>query len=361
MIKSLSTRILFLIIFIVPMLALAYFQYFIATDRYQSETSLIITEERSGASTFDVSFLGLPSSGDDKDAKVIAEFISSRDMLKFLDDKLQIRAHYSSSKLDWYYRLPNTASFEEFHEYMADYLTVLYDTESKILHVTVQAFDENFAKAILDIVTARSQEFIDKLNERVTNEQTRFFDLKMIESEARMKEAKETLLRFQKDNRLLTTESEGTLIMANISSLEQELSKKRSELDALTKDLSPAAPRLMSLRSEIGALEGQVKLEKERLSGTATSSISDLDSQYREIQLNLEFITTMYKSNLSQLEQARIEAARRLKFLIVVAQPSLPDESQYPDRQYILITGAIVLLAAFFIASLMMTIIREHA
>lgn len=362
MIKSLTTRVLFLLVFVLPLAALAYFQLFIATDRFQSEALLIITEERSGSTTFDVSFLGLPASGDDKDAKVIQEFISSRDMLRYLDEKLQVRSHYSSASVDWYYRLPNTASFEEFHEYMAGYLEVLYDTESKILHVTVQAFDENYAKALLDAVIARSQEFIDKLNERVTNEQTRFFDVKLVESEARLKEAKDALLRFQKDNRLLTTESESQLVLANITALEQLLSKKRSELDAIVNDFSPTAPRLTTLRSEITALEGQVRMEKERLSGSATnSSISDLDAQYREIQLNLEFVTTMYKSNLSQLEQARIEAARRLKFLIVVAQPSLADESRYPDRLYILGTAAIILLVAFFVISLLTTIIREHA
>lgn len=361
MIKSLTTRVLFVLVFLFPLAIVGYFQLFVATDRFQSEAALIITEERSGATTFDVSFLGLPASGDDKDAKVIQEFINSRDMLRYLDAKLQVRAHYSSSTVDWFYRLPNTASFEEFHEYMAGYLIVTYDTESKILHVTVQAFDENYAKALLDSVIARSQEFIDKLNERVTNEQTRFFDVKLIESEARMKEAKEALLKFQKDNRLLTTESESTLVLANITALEQALSKKRSDLDAIVNDFSPTAPRLTTLRSEIAALEGQVKLEKERLSGSADSSISDLDSQYREIQLNLEFVTTMYKSNLSQLEQARIEAARRLKFLIVVAQPSLADESLYPDRVYILVTAAIILLVAFFVISLLTTIIREHA
>ncbi|CAN5270619.1 capsule polysaccharide export protein CtrB [soil metagenome] len=362
MIKSISTRIIFLAIFVIPLAVISYYQLFVATDRFESEASVIISVESAGTTTLDVSFLGLPSSGDDKDAKVIAEFVSSRDMLKFLDEKLQLRAHYSAPTVDWFYRLPNTASFEEFHDYMAGYLTVIYDADSKILHVSVQAFDENFAKAILDNVIARSQELIDKLNERVTTEQTRFFDIKLVESEARMKEAKETLLKFQKDNRLMTTDLDAGVVMANITALEQELSKKRSELNSVENDLAPTAPRLISLRSDIGALEGQLRLQKERLSGSATSSsISDLDSQYREIQLNLEFVTTMYKSNLTQLEQARIEASRRLKFLIVVSQPSLADESRFPDRPYIIITAAIILLVGFFIISLLATIIREHA
>src|SRR5204862_2569638 len=112
---------------------------------------------------------------------------------------------------------------------------------------------------------------------------------------------------------------------------------------------------------DIAALESQVSIEKDRLSGVSTSSISELDAQYRDIQLNLEFVTTMYKSNLSQLEQARIEAARRVKFLVVVASPSIADQSQYPNRPFVIIAGAVVFLALYFIAALVLSIIREHS
>jgi capsular polysaccharide transport system permease protein len=68
----------------------------------------------------------------------------------------------------------------------------------------------------------------------------------------------------------------------------------------------------------------------------------------------------MYTSNLAQLEQARIEAARRIKFLVVVAAPSIADESQYPSRPYVIITAAIVLFAIYFLGALVMSILREH-
>ena len=124
----------------------------------------------------------------------------------------------------------------------------------------------------------------------------------MVASETRLKEAKQSLLTFQRANRLLTTESESALVLSNISALEMLLSKQKSELDSASTTLSTNAPRLQQLRSDISALENQIRTEKERLSGVSTSSLSELDAQYRDIQLNLEFVTTMYKSNLSQLE-----------------------------------------------------------
>ena len=69
----------------------------------------------------------------------------------------------------------------------------------------------------------------------------------------------------------------------------------------------------------------------------------------------------MYTSNLAQLEQARIEAARRVKFLVVVAAPSIADESQYPSRPYVIITAAIIFLALYFVGALVVSILREHS
>jgi capsular polysaccharide transport system permease protein len=361
MFKVTANRILFLVLFLIPLLVITFYELALASNRYLSETSILISQESSGSTTFDVSFLGLPSSADDKDALAMVEFITSRDMLYYLDDKLHLRDHYSASRVDWWARLSNTASFEQFHDYMAGWLTVSYDTTAKLIRLQLQTFDQDYSKAVLEAILAKSQEFIDHLNAKVTAEQTRFFDDKMVESEARLKQAKQALLTFQRANRLLTTEAESSLVLQNIQALETLLAKEKSEVDAASKTLTDNAPRLQQMKQDIASLQNQISTEKERLSGVSTSSISELDAQYRDIQLNLEFVTTMYKSNLSQLEQARIEAARRVKFLVVVAAPSIADESQYPSRPYVIITAAIIFLALYFVGALVVSILREHS
>src|SRR5437588_4301253 len=183
-------RILFLVVFVIPFIIVTYYELAIASDRYQSEASLVINQENSGTTTFDVSFLGLPSSADDKDALSVIEFIQSRDMLHYLDEKLHLRDHYSSSRIDWLNRFSNTGSFEEFHNYMTNWLVVYYDTASKIIHVQLQTLNPNYSKAVVDAILTKSQEFIDHLNATVTAEQTRFFEEKMVESETRLKQAK---------------------------------------------------------------------------------------------------------------------------------------------------------------------------
>ena len=189
-----------------------------------------------------------------------------------------------------------------------------------------------------------------------------FFDDEIVKSEKRLRDAKDRLVNFQRKNKLLTTESQSEMLVATIGALEQVLATKRSELDARLRVLDASAPQLQTLQLEIKALESQIDREKQRFAGSSTDvSLSELDAEFREIQLSLEFNTNIYKANLNALEQARLEAARRLKFLLVVTQPSLADESEYPNRLYIVATWAIVLLLVNFIVSLIVAIIREHA
>ena len=70
---------------------------------------------------------------------------------------------------------------------------------------------------------------------------------------------------------------------------------------------------------------------------------------------------TIYKSNLGQLERARVEAIQRLKYLVIVTTPSIADASLYPDRTYNIGTAVLILIAVFFVLSLLAAIIREHA
>src|SRR3954452_157093 len=102
MIRSLASRVLFVALFIVPFAAFLVFELAIISNRYESEASIIIGQERSGNTSFNISFLGgLPVAATDTDAQAIVEFIGSRDLLRYLDDPYHLRAHCSSKRVDW--------------------------------------------------------------------------------------------------------------------------------------------------------------------------------------------------------------------------------------------------------------------
>lgn len=354
-------HILFLAVVVLPVLLVSAYMYLLATDRYESIASTNITEEKSSTASIDLSMLGLSNTAADSDALILKQFIESKDMLVYLDEKIRLREHVTSSDIDFYSRMSSDASLEDFQEYYSWLIYMMYETDSKLLKFSVQAFDPQYAQQMLKVMVARSQAFMDDLNVRVTREQLQFFNGEISSSEARLKAAKEELISFQRKNRLLTTESEGQAILSTIYGMEQSVIQKQSDLNARLEVLDKSAPQLQTLQLEIKSLQNQIAQAKDRLAGSSVNSVTELDSKFREIQLNLEFVTNIYKSNLNALEQARLEAARRLKFLVVVTEPSLPQTSEYPRRGYAVITAALVCLVLFAVASLSASIIREHS
>ncbi len=354
-------KVSFLLVFVIPFLLLTVYELFYATDRYESIASTIITQESQSTGSIDLSMLGITNYGSNRDAYVLTEFMQSADMLKYLDARLHLREHYSNPKVDWFSRLSSDASFEDFHDYFLKYVTCEFDTTQQLIRYSVQTFDPTLSQKVVQAIVERSQEFIDRMNDKVTHEQMAFFDAQISKSEKRLAEERNRLVEFQSKNNMLTTESASQSILATIGALEQQLAQKQSDLNSRLTVLDASAPQLTTMRLDIEGLKHQIQRERERLAGASSGSLSELGSKLSEITMSLEFVSNIYKANLTALEQARIEAARRLKYLVVVASPSRAESSQYPNRPYVIGTGAIVLLLIYFVVTLVIALIREQA
>lgn len=353
---------LFGLVCVIPVTAVAIYEYRYATDRYHSDSAVAITQDNNSTQSFDLTVIGLPAVSDDKDALTLITFINSLDMLHHLEKELQLRQHYSDPSLDYFSRLPPEASQEQFRDYMNGYIVAEYDVTTHLISVHVQAFNREYAQKIVNAVIARSQTFVDNLNAHVTEEQTRFFETQLTASEVRLKEAQSALLKFQKENLLLTTDAEAAMVSSNIGALDKLLLEKQGELITKKRDLNDNSPIIQILKSEIETLTQQISAEKQKLSGNVTGgAVSELSAKFREIQFNLEFVENIYKANLAQLERSRLETIQRLKYLIVVTSPSLADASLYPNRLYLIGTALLISLMVYFILSLIVAIVREHA
>jgi capsular polysaccharide transport system permease protein len=104
-----------------------------------------------------------------------------------------------------------------------------------------------------------------------------------------------------------------------------------------------------------------VVAQKKRLTGGGEDGrLNRVMARFEELRFDLEFANERYRLALLTLEGAQIEASRKVKSLVVVSRPNLPDEALYPDRPYILATLAAFLLMGFAIFSVILAAIREH-
>lgn len=360
--KSLSlSQFLLIALLIVPILGLITYEYGFASDRFESVSSVYITEERNQSNPFDLSLLGVTGVSSSRDILVLKAFIESHGLLELLDKDLGILSHFSSPESDFFSRLAPDAPREIALEYYQNRVKATLDEDAQLLEIAVQTFDPAFSKLVLDRILHHSQKFIDQLNANITSSQLAFFEAAVEKSESDLLKANRTLRDFQQENRIFSTELATKTILETIAGLEQRLAAKQAEYKARQSALSKNAPTLVRSKAEIEALEAQIKRENERLSGDQGTSLSQLDTVFRDIKLRIEYKTLRYKANLEAFEQAQIDTARRLRFLTIVSAPTLPEAAMYPNRLYIVISGSLIALMAYFIAAISLAIIKEHA
>lgn len=358
---NLNTIFIFTFIFI-PVFLLISIQYIVIDDRFESTASLYITEDNSVKSSgFNLALLGLSSSGSTRDILVLKAFIESQTLMEKLDNDLNLLRHWSSNKYDIFSRLEQNYEREYALEYYNKRIKVDVDTEAQLLNISVQTFEREFSKKLLDRILFYSQEFVDNLNKNVSNSQLVFLDEVVKNSEEDLMEEKKNLQRFQDRNGIFSTEIATQSIAHTIANLEQKLAADQAEFNSRKGELSEKAPQLLQLNARIGALKEQIARENGRLAGGTGKTLSELDSELREIKMRVEYKTLRYKAHLEALETAQLETARRMRFLTIVSAPTLPDASLYPDRPYSILTGSILSLMLYFFVSISVAVIREHA
>jgi capsular polysaccharide transport system permease protein len=334
---------------------------FIASDRYVSEAKVIIKQaDSSSNNSIDIPLLGSNTSDDVKDTQLVKEYILSLDMLHYLNTTLDLKKHYQSKTSDFFSRLWENDSQEKFLLYYRDHVIVEYSDISGVLSIQAQAFEPVFAQKIVQAILLRSEEYINQIGHRLAKEQVNFVQTELNRATDHLRQSKQHIRKFQEQYQLFNPEQESGAKLQIVNELEADLSRQRALLINLRSYMNETAADVMALNAKIAASENQLIVERKKLVGNANNNFSDVNSQYAELLMDLEFATDLYKTSLLSLEQARIEAYRKLKHLVIVDSSSLAEEAQFPRRIYTLINILTVLLVSYGALKITIATIKEH-
>ncbi|EKB18659.1 polysaccharide transporter [Aeromonas veronii] len=332
----------------------------IASDRYVSQASLIIKQADQLKMLPDaLSMLGLGGSNH-QDVLVIQDYLKSWDMLDTLDKELQLKKHYQSDSADMFSRLPEDATREEFLAFYRDHLTISLDELSGVLTVNLQAFEPEYAKRVVTLMLKESEGFINRLSHQVAMDQLKFVETEVARSHERLLQEREKMLAFQNQHQLMSPEATSTAMIGVVSELEAELVRQDAELKRLQIYMNPSAPDVIAVKDRVEALTRQLAQEKMRLTSGDKKSLNEVNADYQAVQVQTQLAADVYKTGLVSMEQARVEAYRKLKHLLVVSQPSVAEEAEYPRRLYNLATIGVLLCLFYGLVVMGLATLREH-
>jgi capsular polysaccharide transport system permease protein len=363
--KSLLLMARLAVFVMLPTLIAGYYFYLIATPMYEAKSAFII-QQADGAVTAG----GVPGGGGlfggaieaNKEASGAQDLLQSRDGLQRLDADLGFIATFQSPQIDPIQRLPADASFEDAYSVYQSMVQVSYDPSEGLIRLSVIAPDPDLAVAFNRALTSYAESEIDRLSQRKRDDQMRDAQASYEDAEAKMLDAQRAVVALQEQNKLLSSEAEVTLISGQIGQLETQLSTERLALAQMESNENPNEARMDPIRRRIAALDAEIAILRARMSedNDGAGSLAEIQGELFVAQANVQTRQMMLASTLQQLETARIEANRQVRYLAVTQQPISQDEATYPRAFENTVVAMLIFAGIYLMIAMTAAILREQ-
>ncbi len=338
-------------------IAVCYFG-FIASDRYVSESAVVLRSGNQSASNFSFGGLLPVSNPDTQDVLVVSDYIASMEMAQHLDEMFSLRDHYSDPSLDYISRLTSSSNDEEYLEYFQGMVTVKYEETSSIISISTRAYSPDIAHKINREIIERSELLINRLSDRIVEDtlQTAREELEGATANARSISAR--LSRFTSENQSINPGTDATSIAGLISALEGKLAETRARYTEKSAYMRESTAEMRALMNRMNGLETELQRERLRLSNE--QGVGTAIEKYKPLLVEEELGRQRYAAALQALEAARVESQTKKRYLATFVQPSKPSSSTEPDRIIDAVSAILLSFLLYAIFALFRAAIREH-
>ncbi len=346
-------------VLMVVLIAVLYYGL-IASDIYVARAQLYVKSTDNASVVAQFQFPGAPGQAAVKDVQLIDAFIGSQAMLDIVEEKLNFSDHFASDQWDFYARMSANPTAEQKLAYFKKHLFAFFNQDSGIITIKAKAFTPEFSLKLVEVAIKASEDFINGIGQKIALEEIAFVEKEMTRSHENLQKVRAKLLRFQNENGILSAESAGATRQGIVNEMESSLVRLGTEEKTLSSYLNENASELVALRARKKAITEQLAIEHEKLASQNGVSANDINAAYEALSLELKFATDLYKATLISLERARVESYKKLKHLVVVQAPQLPDAAIEPRKLYNIATLFVALSLAYGIIAMIIATIREH-
>lgn len=353
---------IFMFTVLLPTLVAALYYGAIASDVYISESRFLVKNpQRAAQSGLGALLQGTAFSRSQDDTYSVHDYLVSRDALRELDEKLDLRKTYSSPAIDFVNRFPGLewdSSFESLFRYFKRHVSIEYDSVSSISVLRVRAYSAEDASKINDLLLSMSERLVNNLNTRSRQDLIEVAREEVRLAEERAKTAALALSTFRADRSVFDPEREGALQLQGVARLQEELLATEGQL-AQIRQVAPNNSQIPVLTSRIEVLRRSVETETAKVTGKGTS-LTSKSPAFDRLVLERTFADRQLAAALTSLDLARSEVQRKQLYLERLVQPNTPDKALEPRRARAVLTVFLVGLLLWAVVGLVVASVREH-
>ncbi|MEM9343279.1 MAG: capsule biosynthesis protein [Pseudomonadota bacterium] len=347
---------------VLPTLACAWYYFVMATPMYATKSEFVIQQADGGnAGPAGGLFAGM-GMATSQDSITVQGYLESREAMLRLDEDLGFKAHFQGDDIDAIQRLDPDATNEEAYKTFSKNVKIGYDPTEGLIRMEVIAADPETSAAFSRALIGYAEEQVDNLTQRLREDQMQGANTVFADAETKMEAAQARVLELQEQLGVLDPVSETSSLMGQISNFEVQLAEKRLALEQLLDNTRPNQARVDGTRGDIERLEGLIADLRSQLtvSTQGSGSLASVSGQLRMAEVDLETRTLMMQEALQQLERARTEADRQVRYLSTSVNPVPPDEPTYPRAFENTILAMLIFSGIYLMISLTVSILREQ-
>ena len=347
---------------LLPTILTGYYFFRIATPLYATVSEFIIQQNETAGSGLGSMFRGTQFATS-QDSIAVQGYLQSRDAMLRLDRDLGFKEHFSQDFIDPLQRLDPDATNEAAYKHYKRNVKIGYDPTEGIIKMEVIAADPKVSQQFSEALIGYAEQQVDQLSARLREDQMQGARRSYEDAETKVTAAQTRVLELQEELGILDPITESSALMGQISTFEVELQNKRLALQQLLDNARPNQARVDGVRGDISRLEQLIAELRSQLTqgGGDSASLAQITGRLRIAEADLETRQLLLSQSLQQLETARIEANRQVRYLESSVAPVAPDEATYPRAFENTILAFLIFGGIYLMLSLTASILREQA
>ena len=296
------------------------------------------------------------------DNVAVQSYLTSRDAMIRLDDELGFTRAFQDPAIDKLLRLPQDATREEAYALYQDSVKIGYDPTEGVINMEVIAPDPQLSEQFSLALIRYAEGQVDQMTARLREDQMQGAASVYADAEKKVQEAQLRVQQLQEKLGVLDPSAEGGVVMGQIATLEGQLAEKRLELGQLQSNARPNQSRVQGVQGDIARLEKMIADVRSQLTEESgnRASLAAISGELRVADSDLVTRQQLLATAAEQMETARIEANKQVRYLSLSVAPVPPDAATYPQALQNTIVAFLVFAGIYLMMSLTASILREQ-
>lgn len=345
-----------------PTAVAGWYYFTIATPLYATISQFQIQQaEKSSSGSLGGLFSGTQLATN-TDSVSVQSYLTSRDAMLRLDKDLGFKSAFQNPAIDPLLRLAPDASNEQTYKLYQNSVKIGYDPTEGVVNMEVIAPDPKLSQEFSLALIKYAEGQVDQMTARLRADQMQGSFESYQDAEEKVLKAQRRVQELQQKLGVLDPVAEGSVIMGHIADLERQLAEKRLELGQLQSNARPNQSRVAGVMGDIGRLQEMLTSTRSQLTegSGARGSLATISGEIRIAESDLATRQELLAASAAQMENARIEANKQVRYLSLSVAPVPPDEATYPKAFQNTIVAFLIFAGIYLMLSLTASILREQ-